>query len=310
MLNVFLTLAVIAFVGSILHRMLPDLDVDLTRKQCGALVLNVLLPALNIEVIYGSPLGNALWRVPLTMLIGLVVCVASAVLVFRLFTATPNQKCSLIIGSAFGNVTYLGMPLLQGLFPNQFLHVTEIAVLCEITVTSSDLIAGTLLSMFKNGGKASLSAAFAQIMRFPLILSAIAAAIIKIVGFRLPEFLLSTFHLLGQCTSGLMLLILGMALKTEVLKRAFADFRTWWPALVIKLGFSPLVVALAGATVGLSHPNMRSTIIEAAMPPQLFTFIVADRFGFDIEILATAVAFMTVLSMLTVPIITRMLAHL
>jgi predicted permease len=48
-------------------------------------------------------------------------------------------------------------------------------------------------------------------------------------------------------------------------------------------------------------------MIEAAMPPQLFTFIVADRFGFDVEALASAVAFMTVASLVTVPIINRIL---
>lgn len=307
MLNVFLALTVIAVVGSSLHWMLPDLDVDLTRKQCGSLVLNVLLPALNIEVIYGAPIGNALWRVPLTMLIGIVVCVAAALLVFRIFAVSPTQKSALVIGGAFGNVTYLGMPLLQGLFPTKLMHVTEIAILCEITVTSSDLIAGTLLAMFQNESGASIRTALKQIVRFPLIVSAIAAALLRVIGLHLPEFLLSSFHLLGQCASGLMLLILGMALKTKVLKRSVDDFRTWWPLLVIKLGISPLVVALVGSAIGLSALNVLLTTIEAAMPPQLFTFIVADRFGFDIELLATAVAFMTVLSLLTVPIVIRML---
>jgi predicted permease len=39
------------------------------------------------------------------------------------------------------------------------------------------------------------------------------------------------------------------------------------------------------------------------MPPQLFVFIVADRFGFDTEVLATAVAFLTVISFLTLPVL-------
>ena len=104
--------------------------------------------ALNIEVLYRSTAGSDLWQVPLAMLIGVLICVGSALLAFRMFPLNRKLKSSLILGSAFGNVTYLGMPLLRGLFPDQLLHVTEIAILCEITVTSSDLITGSLLAMF------------------------------------------------------------------------------------------------------------------------------------------------------------------
>ena len=78
--------------------------------------------------------------------------------------------------------------------------------------------------------------------------------------------------------------------------------------MIIKLGLSPMLVALAGARIGLAHLSLDAVIIEASMPPQLFTFIVADRFGFDIEALASAVAFMTVVSLVTVPIIHRLLS--
>lgn len=308
MLNVFLALAAIACVGAALYRLLPGLDIDSTRRQCGTLVLNVLLPALNVEVIYGASLDKVLWQVPLAMLVGLLVCVASALTLFKVFAVTSKQRGSLVIGSAFGNVTYLGMPLLRGLFPEQLLHVTELAILCEITVTSSDLITGSLLAMFyASGGRASIRTTLGQIIKFPLLWSAAAAIVIRILGVPLPAFLLTALHILGESASGLMLLILGMALKPALLRRSFDDFRKWWPLLIIKLGLSPIVVAFVGAAIGLSHLNLHAVTLEAAMPPQLFTFIVADRFGFDTELLATAVAFTTVASLITVPITNRCL---
>ena len=308
MLNVFLALAVIASIGAALHRLLPGLDIDSTRRQCGTLVLNVLLPALNVGVIYGASVEKVLWQVPLAMVLGLLVCVVGALALFKAFAVTRKQHGSLVIGSAFGNVTYLGLPLLRGLFPEQLLHVTEIAILCEITVTSSDLITGSLLAMFyASGDQASMKTTLAQIVRFPLLWSAAAAIVIRVLGVSLPAFLLTALHLLGESAPGLMLLILGMALKPAVLRRSLDDFRRWWPLLIIKLGLSPIVVAFVGAAIGLSHLNLHAATLEAAMPPQLFTFIVADRFGFDTELLATAVAFTTVASLFTVPIINRVL---
>ena len=104
-----------------------------------------------------------------------------------------------------------------------------------------------------------------------------------------------------------MLLVLGMAIKPSVLVGSVAKINTWWPLLMIKLGISPLVVGSAGALIGLSGLNLHATTLEAAMPPQLFIFIVADRFGFDTEVLAAAVAFMTVISLGTVPFVRHVL---
>jgi predicted permease len=304
MLNVFLALAAIAAVGSALHYLLPDLDVDSTRRQCGTLVLNVLLPALNIEVIYKSTAGRHLWQIPLAMLAGVLICVAIALLVLRKFTMSQKLRSSLVLGSAFGNVTYLGMPLLRGLFPDQVLHVTEIAILCEITVTSSDLITGSLLDMFHHEGPgASLTAALTQVLKFPLLWSAALAALIRISGIPLPDFVLMALHLLGQATSGLMLLVLGMALKPGVITESMTNLKSWWPMLIIKFGISPLVVGIAGSLVGLAALNLHATTLEASMPPQLFSLIVADRFGFDTEVLAAAVACMTVISLAVLPIV-------
>ena len=308
MLNVFLALAAIAAVGAALHYLIRELDIDSTRRQCGSLVLNVLLPALNIEVIYRSTAGRHQWQIPLAMLLGMVVCVGIAILAFRMFPIDRKLKSSLILGSAFGNVTYLGMPLLRGLFPEQLLHVTEIAILCEITVTSSDLITGSLLDiMHHEGARTSLTVALIQVLKFPLLWSAAGAVIIRLLGIRLPDFLLMALHLLGQSTSGLMLLVLGMALKPSVMAGSLAKLKSWWPMLIVKLGISPLVVGLAASLVGLSALNLHATTLEAAMPSQLFTFIVADRFGFDTELLAAAVACMTVISLVTVPIVEHLL---
>src|SRR5579872_6065202 len=111
MLTVFLALAMIAAWGASLHRLVPDLDIDTTRRQCGKLVLNVLLPALNIEVIYGAHLARHIWQIPVAMLAGIAVCVVGALLVFSAFPLDRRLKSSLILACAFGNVTYLGMPL-------------------------------------------------------------------------------------------------------------------------------------------------------------------------------------------------------
>ena len=73
--------------------------------------------------------------------------------------------------------------------------------------------------------------------------------------------------------------------------------------LIIKLGISPLIVGIVASLIGLMALNHHAATLEAAMPPQLFTLIVADRFGFDTEVLAPALALMTIISLVTLPVV-------
>jgi malate permease and related proteins len=303
-LNVVLSLGIIVVIGAALRYLVPSLDVEQARKQIGTIVLNVLLPALNVQVIYQATFDSHLWQIPVVMLAGAAVCLGCALLVFRFFSLDPRVKSPLILGCAFGNVTYLGMPLLRGLFPHSVLDVTEVAVLCEITVTTADLIAGTLLAMHYRTVQTErpMRESLRHILKFPLIWSVAITALIRVVGIELPAFVLSASELLAQAASGLMLLVLGMAIRPPALLGALRKFRLWWPMLVIKLGVSVAVVAALGTAVGLSPLHLEATTIESAMPPQFFILVIADRFRFDTEIFAPAVVFLTISSLLIVPL--------
>jgi malate permease and related proteins len=86
---------------------------------CGTLVLYVFLPALAFDAVYRAPLGGTLWQVPIVMLAGAITCLVVAIPVLSLMRSEKKRVVgALILGSAVGNVTYLGLPVLRGLFPN------------------------------------------------------------------------------------------------------------------------------------------------------------------------------------------------
>ena len=78
------------------------------------------------------------------------------------------------------------------------------------------------------------------------------------------------------------------------------------PTLLIKLALSPLIVVFLGRIFKLLALVLHATTVEAAMPPQLFTLIVADRFNLDTENLAVAVVVLASLSFLTVPLVNHL----
>lgn len=154
MVSVLLALGLIAGIGSLLRYLVKDLDIDMARKMIGTLVLNIFLPALVFWVIYTAEIGAEFYQIPLIMLLSILVCLGIAMSAFRAFRLQPEEKGALILGSTFGNVTYLGLPILQGLFPSLALQVAKVAILCEVTTTPLNLSLGTALG---NRFKASRS---------------------------------------------------------------------------------------------------------------------------------------------------------
>lgn len=154
MVSVLLALGLIAGIGSLLRYLVKDLDIDMARKMIGTLVLNIFLPALVFRVIYTAEIGAEFYQIPLIMLLSILVCLGIAMSAFRAFRLQPEEKGALILGSTFGNVTYLGLPILQGLFPSLALQVAKVAILCEVTTTPLNLSLGTALG---NRFKASRS---------------------------------------------------------------------------------------------------------------------------------------------------------
>jgi malate permease and related proteins len=301
--TVFLALGLIALIGSVVHLLLPDLDIALARHVSGELVINVFLPAFNFEVVYQLPIDRTFWQVPVILLVGALTCVVVATLILIPFRLDPRVKGSLVLASAFGNVTYLGIPVLQGLLTAHQLEAMQVAVLAEVTVTTLDLVMSSLIAPFYGGGTRPTTAAIAkEIARFPLLWAIGLAAVCRLGGVHVPAFIMMAFHLLGATVSGVMLVVLGMALTSSALISAVSRPGRLITPLLVKLVLSPIVVLMLARRSTLSPVQIRAVTLEGAMPPQLFALIAAEKAGLDTEYLAVVVLALTALSFITLPI--------
>ena len=302
--TVFLALGLIALIGSLVHWWLPDLDVALTRRVAGELVINVFLPALNFEVVYKLPIDRTFWQVPFILTVGALTCVLVASLVLLPARIDSRVKGSLVLASAFGNVTYLGLPVLQGLFPEHQLEALEVAVLAEVTVTSLDLVVSSVIApLYGSEAGRSPKAIAKEVAEFPLLWAIALAAACRLGGVHVPAFVLMALHLLGATVSGVMLLVLGMALRPSALVAAVRKPGHLATPLLVKLVLSPILVLVLARMLGLGDVKTHAITMEGAMPPQLFALIAADKAGLDTEYLAVAVLALTALSFITLPLL-------
>jgi len=306
--DVLLALGATAVLGSVLRYVMPDLDVADLRQKLNRLVLAVFLPALFLKVIYGAQVDAAFWQVPVLALGGLLITVATGIAVYSLLPLEPRSRGALVLAGAFGNVTYLGIPYLQGVFPAAVLQVTTTAILYEMTITPANLFLGSMLaSRYAGSARAGMGEALRRLATLPLLWAIAAALLLNLLHIALPAFLLGAATLLGNAVSGLMILSLGMALRLETLRDRGRQLGALLPCVMIKLGLSPLVVWAGTRLLGVSQPFADAAILEAAMPTQLIVLVVADRFGLDTELAALAALVTTTASFGTLPLVHHLL---
>lgn len=300
MINVFLSLALIAFLGSIIRYVFPSMDVESLRKSINKIVLYFILPALIFNVVYKSEVGKEFLYIPLTAASGIFAALIVSILIYH-FTDLPlRTKGALILAASFSNVTYLGLPVLQGIFPDIPEKVSVVSVLFEVTTSPILLSVGALIAVYY-GNRSSYGAKqiLKRILSLPPIWALVIVLLVKAMDIPVPTFILLTTKTLGSIATGLMILSLGMALRFKKINHA------GWvlPAFIIQLLLIPAVSYFVGKGFEMSFPFFEASVIEAAMPTQLLTLVIADEFQLDTEILALVIFITTVASLVTIPLI-------
>lgn len=301
-ISVFVTLACVVILGSILVYLLPDLPIDIVRVNLNKLVLYIFLPALNFKVIYSAQIGSEFWQLPILAAASLFIAIFLGIIFYTFISVDRQVKGALIIAAAFSNVTYFGIAVLQGLFPAQAFEVIRVAVLFEITITPLALVVGSALAaIYGDQGKFSLKRSLLDVIKMPLLWATIIAFTLNLLKIHVPDFIINATNLLASTVAGLMILSLGMALKYPALIKALRRIYILLPVLLIKLILLPIIVFFGAKWLAVTEPYFQASVIEASMPSQLIGLVIADRFKLNVEILAIAIALDTVVSFFTIP---------
>ena len=123
----------------------------------------------------------------------------------------------------------------------------------------------------------------------------------------MPNFIIHATTVLGAIVPGVMVFALGLAIKYKILLNSFSKIHLFMPIILIKLIFSPIIAYFLVKAVNLNYPFSSASILEASMPTQLFTIVVADRYKLNTELIAVVITLDSILSFITMPLIRYLL---
>jgi len=257
-------------------------------------------PALVITLLSRVDLSGGHYnRMILVNSVYFILCTLLAFPYSKLFRFSRLRRQTLFLILAYGNVTYLGIPVLQNVLGKEALPAG--ALLSAVYVFWL-LTLGLLL--VETGGKGAFQPRnlLLKLLTNPLFLSVIAGLFLSVTSLQLPQVLSRSFSMRSQSVTPVVLFSLGIFMGFQKI----GHLREWGHiflfSLVIMLilpGIFYLVTAKYGCLEGL---NLQASILEAAMPVGLTPYALSQQYRLDTPFTARVVLLSTTLSFLLLPL--------
>ncbi len=276
---------------------------DSTSSLFSKLVTNISLPPLMIwtvtssfdrEMILGSFKGII---IAFTSIIG---CLILGYVIGKL--AIPqNRQGTFQIMFSMSNTIFIGLPVNVALFGEKSIPY---ALLYYVANTTLFWTIGIFL-LAKDGetdSKGMMSLKTLKIIFSPPLLSFFIGVIIVLTGIKLPSFISDTCKYLGNLTTPLSLMFLGITIHTLDLKKINFSLDLF----LLSIGrfiISPFLIFLLAYLVPIPSLMFKVFVIQAAMPIMAQTAVLAKTYDADFEYATIMISATTGLSLVIIPML-------
>ena len=275
-------------------------------------VLWVTMPALVFHTVHAAPLGPDIVQAPAAAIAGMAgTAVVAWFLLARLYGRTPETG-GLVLAASAGSVSFFGIPIVRALFgPAEATTAVYFAVLNVPLALASGAIISARIDRQRSAEAriaqgpwyravpSHLGMALRQLATTPTSWALVAAVALQ--GLPLPELVDETFGWASRTVAPTTMFALGLGLRFE---RSLTPYRMALPAVAIKLAVSPLVVFACASAFGLSGLPLAVVSLQGAMPTQVLSVVVAERYRLDSRLVGLTLAMDTALAFILLPILT------
>ncbi len=187
--------------------------------------------------------------------------------------------------ASWGNVGYIGVPLLIAAYGEKGALPSVIAVVLDTLILQSLTI--LLLESGGNAGRGGVGAVGRAVIRNPLILAVIAGGVVAWTGVDLPTPVTGFLGLLGPAAGAGALFALGATLRGRALTQ---DKALVAGVTLAKLLLLPALAWLVLQEVPVPADLTAPLVVTTALPTAASVFVIAQRYGV-LERQAAAIVF-------------------
>ena len=262
--------------------------------------LNIGLPVLIFSALAKAPslfAGQAQLIVANSIFI--LVSLLLAVIFGKVFRLKKQMFLTVFICFVFGNIAYLGIPLLVQIAGEQVLPTASVIVATyffwlfiigigyldfSIEKNKKIVVKNTVKNLFKN----------------PLLLAVILGVVVGGLQIALPSVLLKSLDMVTASVTPTVLIVIGLFIG----KSQIGKLTEWGPVVlfsILTLCILPAIFYFGAKFFGFVPGHFSSSIIQAAMPLAITPFALADKYHLNKVFIARSIVLSTILSVVTIP---------
>jgi predicted permease len=213
-----------------------------------------------------------------------------------------DKKTILHFANVFMNTGYVGFPILNSIYGTEgVVYGSIFNMFFVIFLWTYGII------LFKGKlEKDELKAELRKILLNPSILAVCIGILIMIFDIQFSGAILSSIRSIGNITGPLSMIIIGVILSNTKIKKYLSDWTIYY-GLTTKLIIIPAVMYLLSLLAKDTSKAINTVIIMTAMPASAMTAILAENFEKEKEYAAVVVSVTTLLSLITVPILLKII---
>ncbi len=291
--NQVLVLFLIMFIGIIAKK--KNIIDEKINKGLTNFLLNITLPLLiinsfNIE--YSQELlGNMMKVFGYTLLLYIFFSIIGGIFYFKF---SPNKRAVLKFSTVFSNCGFMGFPLVLSLYGNiGVLYVSIFNIVFNLFIWTYGLILYTNEKDFKQAKK---------LLKNPALIAVLIGLILLVLPVKLPSVLYMTFKIVGDITTPLSMIIIGVMVADVKIKETLKDFSLYYISL-IRLIVVPLITYFILNLFNVDILIRNIIIILQAMPAATLGAIFAESTNNEPQYTSKVVFVTTLFSVITIPVV-------
>jgi predicted permease len=269
---------------------------DETTNKLSEILLRITLPAMIIFSYNQEFSKDLLAKGGIMLVYSLVIHVFGILLGNIIYWKYPDDiKNVLKFVTIYSNCGYMGLPVLEALYGQIGIFYASIYItIFNIFTWTNGVMIFTGKRDIKSMKKALIN---------PGIIAVFIGLFIFIFSIKLPYPVAKTLEMFGTMTTPLSMLIIGALIANMDFKKLFSGLALYY-VTAIRLIILPLLVLIAMKILGITDTMLLGTCVTtAAMPAAANTAIFAERYNGNSALASRIVAFSTIASMITIPII-------
>ncbi|MHA1906212.1 MAG: AEC family transporter [Candidatus Thorarchaeota archaeon] len=261
------------------------------NKLITFLLINIMMPLIIIDTILTaapSSLFELLGIIGFTLFIHLL---GFSLLFIRLRgkAVEQSEKGSHLLTVTFNNALFLPIPLTL-----MFIGEIGIPIIAIYSITQMMLLAtlGTLMASAYSTNGNDIQSTLKKVLTFPPLIAAVIGILLLFSGLTVPVEIEPILDGNSFVTTYLALFAVGLALGLGAkIKRSRLSYET----ITVRQFIVPIVVGILLLLTGFSAVTRNIILLQALMPPGVFTVIYASAMELDAETAATNVTLGTIL---------------